>query len=259
MDSSIIVLKISYYVGIASCAAQGAEKGKYKDNFPVLFYIANAFGGGFMRDVIFLKVHPWLFSLSALLDIALVVIIGFLYTYCFFIRKANKKQKNIAMRFVTITDAFGLGSFICIGMDKAFVYSSNIFVVVVCGYITAIGGGILTGGKTLTKIFKSRETICYHLVTLIGCFCYYIFRYELFLICFTAIGLFLTTIDYRILYNFYSCNLTILCLEVFLLYPTIGNKNNNFQGRKFIRVERRLGFRSERSKIYLVQHRIRQC
>lgn len=259
MNSNNIIIKMIYYAGIASCAAQGAEKGKYKERFSVMYYIANAFGGGFMRDVIFLEVYPWMFTLSALPDIALVVFIGSLYTYYFFICKANKKQNNIAMRCVTIADAFGVGSFICIGMDKAFDYSSNVFTIIVCGYVTAIGGGILASGKQLTKIFKSRETICYHLVTLLGCCYYYIFRHGLLLVCFTTIGLLLTTTNYRTMYNICFCNLTTLYLEVLLLYPAICNGNNKFRDRKFVIDERRLSFRSERSKIYLVQHRIRQC
>lgn len=259
MDSNNIIIKMIYYTGIASCAAQGAEKGKNKNIFPVLYYIVNAFGGGFMRDVIFLGVHPWLFTLSALPDIALVVITGFLYTYCFFICKENKKQYNIAMQFVTITDAFGIGSFICIGMDKAFLYTNNVFIIVVCGYVTAIGGGILANGKAFTKIFNNRGTIYYHVVTLLGCCYYYIFKHGGFLVYFTAIGLLLASINHGTLYNFHCRSLPIFFLKTFLLYPASCNKNNNFQDWKFIKIKKGLDFYPKHSKIYLIQHRIRQC
>lgn len=259
MNSNTIIISLIYYAGIASCAAQGAEKGKYESSIPVLHYIANAFGGGFMRDVIFLHVHPWLLTLSALPDLALVIIIGFLYTQYLSICKADKKQYGIAMRLVTITDAFGLGSFICIGMDKAFVYSNNIFTIITCGYVTAIGGGILASEKPLTKIFKSREMVRYHLVTLLGCCYYYVFRHSLFLVCFIAIGLFLANIDYKTLHKPYFCNLITPCPEVFLLYPAIYNKNNNFQRQKIIKLIKKLDIYPERPKIYIAQHRIRQC
>lgn len=259
MNSNTIIISLIYYVGIASCAAQGAEKGKYEYSIPVLHYIANAFGGGFIRDVIFLGMYPWLFTSSALPDLALVVIIGFLYTYYFCICKADKKQYDIAIQLVTITDAFGLGSFICIGMDKAFVYSSDIFTIIACGYVTAIGGGILASQKPLTKIFKSRETVRYYIVTLLGCCYYYVFRHSLYLVCFIAIGLFMANIDYRTLYNHYLCNLITPCLKVYLLYPPICNKNNNLQRQKIIKSAKKLGIHPVHPKIYLVQRRIRQC
>lgn len=156
MDSSAMIISLIYYVGIASCTAQGAEKGKCKNCIPVLHYIANAFGGSFVRDAIFLRVYPWVLTLSALPDLVLVSIIGSLYTYYFHKCKANKLWYNVAMHFVTITDTFGLGSFICIGMDKAFIYCDNAFAIIVCGYVTAIGGGILASGKSLTKTFQDK-------------------------------------------------------------------------------------------------------
>jgi len=259
MNSKNIIISLIYYIGIASCAAQGAEKRKYENGIPVLHYIANAFGGGFMRDVMFLKVHPWLLTLSALPDLALVITTGFLYTYYFFICKTDKRRYGIAMRLVTITDAFGLGSFICIGMDRAFDYSNNVFTIITCGYVTAIGGGVLASEKPLTKIFKSREMIRYHFVTLLGCFFYYMFKHSLCLVCFIVIGLFLINVDYRTLYNFYLYNLITPCPEVVLLYPVIYNKKNNFQRQKVIKTTKKIGICPKCPKIYLVQHRFRQC
>lgn len=259
MDSNTLFISLIYYVGICSCAAQGAEKGTHDSNIPVLRYIANAFGGGFIRDIVFLGVYPWLFTLSALPDIILVLITGFLYTYYFFICKTYKKQYGIVKRLVTIIDALGLGSFICIGMDKAFTYSSNGFIIIVCGYVTAVGGGILASGKSLTKIFENREMVRYHIVTLLGCSYYYVFRNSLFLVYVIAIGIFLINIDYRIFCIPFSYNLIILCLDIFLLYPAIHHNNNSFQRHSFTKIIKRFDTCSESPKIYLIQRRIRQC
>ena len=258
MNSNSIIISLIYYIGIASCAAQGAEKGKYKNNIPILHYMANAFGGGFIRDVIFLNIHPWLLTSSALPDLTIVVIIGFLYTYYFFIFKVSEKYYRIIMRFVTITDALGLGSFICIGMDKAFVYSNNIFIIIACGYITAIGGGILASGKSFTKILKNKKIIYYHLVTLLGCYYYYILKHSLYLVCFIAIGLFLSNVNYRTLYNIYFYNLMTPYYEILFLYPLICNKNNKIQRQRIIKVKK-IDIYPKRPKIYLIQQRIRQC
>lgn len=259
MDSKNIIVSLIYYIGVASCAAQGAEKGKYENHIPMLHYIVNAFGGGFIRDIIFLGVYPWLLTSSALPDLVLATVIGLLFTHYFFISKTNKKFYSIITRIVIITDTFGLGSFVCIGMDKAFIYSDNIFTVIACGYITAIGGGILASEKPLTKIFNSKATIYYHFVTLLGCCYYYIFRHSLCLVFFIAMVLFLVSIDYRILYNPYRYNLIPSCLEAFLIYPTISKKNNNFMRQRYIKNPKNINIYLGCAKIYLIQQRIRQC
>lgn len=259
MDSNTVFISLIYYVGIASCAAQGAEKRKHENNIPIFHYVVNAFGGGFIRDFIFLRMYPWLFTTSALPDLMLVILVGFLYTYFFFIHKANKRLYDVTIQVVSITDAIGLGSFICIGMDKAFIYSDNAFIITICGYITAIGGGILASGKPLITVFKNQKSVRYHFVTLLGCINYYIYRHSFFLVCFVAIVLFLTNINYKNLNHFYPCNLITLCPDVFFLYPAIYDKNNNIQRQKTFKTKRKLNPYPVRPKIYLMQHRIRQC
>lgn len=260
MDSNTIIISFFYYVGIISCAAQGAEKGKYEKHIPVLHYIANAFGGGFMRDAIILGVYPWILSTSAFPDLILVIIMGSLYTYCFHIWKADKKWYNVAKQLVTITDAMGVGSFIYKGMEAAFQYESNFFTTVACGYITAIGGGILASGKMFTIIFENRKTAYYHLVTLLGCCYYYIYRHSVSLVCFVAIGIFLTDFDYKNLYLLSCRNVITAYPSIFLLYEPIYRKSNNyFQKQEVLKIEKKLGIYPIFPKIYLVQHRIRQC
>lgn len=259
MNSNTIIISLIYYVGIISCAAQGAEKAKYKNSTPMLHSITNSFGGGFIRDVIILKKYPWLLTISALPDLALAIIIGHLYTYYFFIRKVDKKWYDITIQLVRITDALGLGSFIYYGMDWAFKYSDNVFTIIACGYITAIGGGILSSGKPLMKIFNNIETIRYHLITLLGCCYYYVFKHALSLVCFIAIGLFLANMDYRALYKLHPCHLTTPYLDVFLLYPAVCSKNDNFPKQHKADATRILSIYHECPKIYLVQHRLRQC
>ncbi len=259
MDSNAIIILLIYYIGIVSCAAQGAEKGKYDNGIPMLRYIANAFGGGFIRDVIFLGIPPWLLTLSALPDIMLVVSVGLLYTYYFFVCNVNNKYYFIAIRIVAISDAFGLGSFVCIGMDKAFLYSENILTVIACGYITAIGGGILASGKSITEIVKSKGIIRYHVVTLLGCCYYYIFRHSLCLVCFIAVGLFLVNTNFKALCNSYLESLMIPCYKACFLYIAIYNNSNKFHKQNIGKIIKNYGIYSKRPKIYLIQHHIRQC
>lgn len=259
MDNITIIISLIYYAGIISCAAQGAEKGKFENYIPVPHYIANAFGGGFVRDVIILGVYPWILTSSALTDLILVIIMGSLYTYCFHIRKTDKKWYNATKQLVFITDSFGLGSFIFKGMEKAFMFESNFFTTVTCGYVTAIGGGLLASGKPFTIIFRDNKAVYYHLVTLLGCCYYYIYRHSLSLVCFVAIGLFLTGIDYRNLYFLSRYNVITAYPGLFLLYQPIYRKNNNFQKQKIFQIKKKLRTYPICPKMYLVQHRIRQC
>lgn len=254
------VITLIYYLGIISCAAQGAEKGQFKNYIPVLHYITNAFGGGFLRDMFFLGVTPWILTSSALPDLMIVVISGSLYTYYFLIYKKSTKQYNVAIQLVTITDALGVGSFIYKGMDAAFQYESNFFITVACGYVTAIGGGVLARGKSFIMIFKNRKTVYYHLVTLLGCCYYYIYKQSLFLICFVVIGLFLTGIDYKNLYLLSRSNVISAYPSIFLLYePIYGKSNHYFKKQKIRQIKKKLGIHPICPKLYLVQHRIRQC
>lgn len=260
MDSNTIFLTLTYLLGIASCAAQGAEKGKYQNCIPVLHYLANAFGGGFVRDVIILGVYPWILTSSALPDLILVIIIGTLYTYCFHIGKTDKKLYNATKQLVFITDSFGLGSFIFKGMEKAFMFDSNFFTTVSCGYVTAIGGGLLASGKPFAIIFRDNKTVYYHLVTLLGCCYYYIYRHSVSLVCFVAIEIFLTDFDYRNLYLLSRSNVITAYPSIFLLYePIYGQSNNYFQKQNIRQIGKKLDIYPICPKLYLVQHRIRQC
>lgn len=74
------IISFVYYIGIASCAMQGAEKGK-DDHFPPIHrYILNSFGGGLMRDCI-LAIYPWLFTKEALADLKFAIFVGCIYSF----------------------------------------------------------------------------------------------------------------------------------------------------------------------------------
>lgn len=257
MDNITIVISLIYYMGIASCAVQGAEKGKHDNSIPILRYISNAFGGGFARDLIFLGVHPWLLTLSALPDLIFVIVTGFWYTYHFYILKVSKKYYTITIKAVTITDALGAGSFVYKGMEQAFIYSENIFIIIVCGYVTAIGGGLLASGKSLKECFKSKKVAYYHIIILLGCCYYYTYRDSIRLVIFIAIGLFLVNANYKDLYNFYLVDLISPRYKVYILYSDA--YNNRSQRQKIINVGKKSQVCPEQVRIYIMQHRIRQC
>lgn len=252
------IILFAYYFGIFSCAMQGAEKGKDDYYPPIHRYVLNSFGGGLIRDCI-LAVHPWIFTREALADLIFVILIGCIYSL--FIHNLQKEYKKFADIFVLFTDALGLGSFISIGMDKAFIYTNNTIVIILCGYITAIGGGILASEQSLAKIFQNSKTVIYHILTISCCCMYYLIKSELGLIIVTTI-----------LILFINLNISDICYLLFS--PTIRYKpyiNVFIHNQKLVYYNTRmqrchpekiynkkclpLNF----SKRYLMFRRIRQC
>lgn len=144
-------------------------------------------------------------------------------------------------------------------MDWGFKCSDNVFIIIACGYITAIGGGIISSGKPLMKIFNNIETIRYHFITLMGCCYYYIFRNYLGLVYFIVIGLFLSNMDYRFLLKIHPCHLVIPYFDGFLLYLAVCDKNDNFPKQQKADSAKTLSIYQRCSKIYIVQHKLRQC
>lgn len=259
MDSNNIIISFIYYLGIASCAAQGAEKGK-KNHYLLLFHcIINAFGGGFMRDVVFLNVHPWLLTPSAFPDLMFVGLIGLFYIYCVLIHKTNNCQYHRIKGIVTITDIIGLGSFICIGIDKALTYSNNIFTIIACGYITAVGGGLLASLQPLTTIFKNKKIVYYHVVTVLGCFYYYYFRHSIYLILITTIGLFIVSADYKKMYTPFSFTILFTLVETRTTASVCFDRDSNNRRQKNNTYISSRNVYIKQSKIYLINKRIRQC
>lgn len=250
--NSYIIISLAYYIGIASCAAQGAEKGKHDNIIPIWRYAVNSFGGGIIRDYVFLGVYPWVFTLSAVPDLAFAISIGACYTYYLYFLKISNGYHDIAPRVVSVTDALGAGSFIYKGMEQAFIYSDNIFTVIACGYVTTIAGGLLANGKLLMESLKSRKTAYYHIVILLGCCHYYLFRHSICLLVVTTLGLSLINANYDVFTN------SVPCYKVYILYSgTYKNSQKKYQ--KIIMEGKRPQSYPEQVRIYILQHRIRQC
>lgn len=170
----LLCLTLIYYSGIASCGIQGVKKAqKCNKNIVLSLLIAfvSAFGGGIIRDVVILKVKPAVLFLSILPDISISLIFAIIYLK---VSKSQKKQKVMNL-FSVFTDALGLAQFISIGVNRALMFNSDINITLICGIITALGGGILSSlfcGKEIYKILMSNFK--YYLNTIIGTF-FYIF------------------------------------------------------------------------------------
>lgn len=129
-----------YFLGIASCGMQGAEKimKPYKWTTPYLLCAGiNSFGGGFIRDVFLLSVFPAVFTSECVPDIMVAVIAALVYV------SAHQSYPVAVKWFTILADACGLGTFIAIGVDKATNLGYSAPVAILSGIITSQGGGIL--------------------------------------------------------------------------------------------------------------------
>lgn len=248
-----------YYIGISSCAMQGAEKGKDDHYPPIHRYVLNSFGGGLIRDCI-LAVPPWLFTREALPDLTLVILVGCIYSY-YLLRGLNKEYKKFANIIVLFTDALGLGSFIAIGMNKALIYTNNTIIIIICGYITAIGGGVLANEKSLVKTFQNTKTFIYHITTMLCCCFYYLTRSEIGLVIVTTISILL--INANIFDVWYSVFFLFTKYKPYIKVFVQEEKNfyYDFQTRKYrtYKTYEKTHLFLILPKRYLVLRRIRQC
>lgn len=100
----------------------------------VVFGCTVGVGGGMLRDTIIGAV-----PVAALRDESYLVLCIISSLTVFFIARKLSNLSNM----IAIGDAIGLGVFTAIGAAKGMVYELNAIGVILCGVLTAVGGGIL--------------------------------------------------------------------------------------------------------------------
>lgn len=139
------IFTILYYLGIVSCGIQGAEKvapEKMESYFTSMVRVCvsallNSFGGGLIRDLL-LWTPPALFSVASIPDVCLAICFAFLYLYI--VRKVSSYRTHLDCLAI-LCDSIGVGTFIMIGVGRAFDFS--VPVMVLSGTITALFGGMM--------------------------------------------------------------------------------------------------------------------
>lgn len=132
------VLNIFEIVGTLAFAAAGALTGIQKklDVFGVVMLaLITAVGGGIVRDVLIGNTPPTAFMYPMFTIISLITAIVSCFTYQWLGRFNN---------LILFFDAIGLGAFTAAGANMAFAFELNrLFLVVMMGTLSGIGGGIL--------------------------------------------------------------------------------------------------------------------
>lgn len=166
------IFTLVYFLGIASCGMQGAEKMIQTSvrTGTVMFSVGlNSFGGGFIRDMFLLSVFPVVFTPECLPDITVAMVAALVYLKA----HQNYLSQKAAKWFMVIADAGGLGTFIVIGVDKAINLGTGTLTAIFSGIVTSQGGGVAAAvfcGTSLFQILSSN--VAYRLMAAGGVLLY---------------------------------------------------------------------------------------
>ena len=173
------IIRIMEIIGTIAFALSGAlvAISSGLDIFGVAFLACiTAFGGGVVRDILLGLNPPAIFTDFKLFLIAMVVavltfVIAYIFRPKFNLLKSKIEVVNNAF------DAIGLSAFVVIGSEVSCLngFLSNGFIVVFCGMITGVGGGIFRDVliDTTPYIFKKH---IYAMVAIMGGLTYFVLR-----------------------------------------------------------------------------------
>ena len=177
-----IILKIVEYIGVVSFSISAtviAINKKTDGVGAILFTLLTCFGGGLVRDII-LGITPKILSEKSNHYLALCAIVVSLICFSLaFIPKSARFINRHSHDFVIdFTDAVGLSVFCVFGVDTAIETAglSNPVLLIFCGCLTGVGGGMLRDVFSAEIPFIFRKHI-YLIPTLCGS-AFYALTYE---------------------------------------------------------------------------------
>lgn len=143
-----IILNIVEYIGVISFAISGTAIAinKKTDSVGALFFaLLTCFGGGMIRDIA-LGIVPKVLTDTSYYFLALTcIIVSFIcFTLAFIPKTADFISKHSHDFVIEFTDAIGLSVFCVFGVDAAITLGhTNPILLIFCGCITGVGGGML--------------------------------------------------------------------------------------------------------------------
>ena len=176
-----VILSIVEYIGVVSFALSGTviAINKKTDAVGALFFaLLTCFGGGMLRDVSLGTVPKILTETSYyFLATAAIIVSGICFTLAFIPKTASfltKHSHNFAIEF---TDAIGLSVFCVFGVNAPLELGiTSPVVLIFCGCITGVGGGMLRDICSAEIPFIFRKHV-YLIPTLCGSV-FYAFTYK---------------------------------------------------------------------------------
>lgn len=175
-DVIMLILEVIGSISFAVSGAFVAIKARL-DIFGVVFIAAiTAFGGGMLRDVLIGRVPPAVFRNFPVFAVAVAsALIVFVIAY-----RNREKFDRIKGKIEPINnvfDAIGLAAFSVMGTEVAFQegLADNMFLAVVLGMLTGVGGGMIRDILTDTTPYIFKKHV-YALASILGSCLYYLLR-----------------------------------------------------------------------------------
>lgn len=168
-----VILTVVEYIGVISFAISGtviAINKKTDAVGAVIFALLTSFGGGMIRDLV-LGITPRILTERSYHYLAIVCVLVSISCFALaFVPKTAKFLTKHSHDFaIDFTDAIGLSVFCVFGVDVAIEISggANAVLLIFCGCITGVGGGMLRDICSAEIPFIFRKHI-YLIPTLIG-------------------------------------------------------------------------------------------
>lgn len=142
-----IFANVLSFIGVAAFAASGAMVGvaRKADLLGVIILAATtATGGGVLRDILLGFTPPKIFLEPTYFFMAVAVAL-ILFAFAYFYYDEYLKREGFIDKANNIFDALGLGIFVALGTQTAIEsgYAQNMFLSVMIGTLTGVGGGFL--------------------------------------------------------------------------------------------------------------------
>lgn len=143
-----IILNIVEYIGVISFAISGTviAINKKADAIGALFFaLLTCFGGGMIRDIALGEVPKILTDTNNYFLAITCILVSFIcFTLAFIPKTADFITKHSHDFAIEFTDAIGLSVFCVLGIDVAIELGfSNPVLLIFCGCVTGVGGGML--------------------------------------------------------------------------------------------------------------------
>lgn len=175
-ETILLILEIIGTIAFAVSGAFVAIRAKF-DVFGVLVIgCVTAVGGGITRDILIGATPPAIFSRWYIVGVAALAALG-VFLLAYWKRKRFDEMRGRVEHVNNIFDAVGLAAFTVMGTEIAFSQglSGNVFLSVMLGVLTGVGGGLLRDIFTETPPYIFTKHV-YALASILGATLYYVIR-----------------------------------------------------------------------------------
>lgn len=150
-----------YWIGLIACGIQGYDNTSGNKHLLPSSVLLASFGGGILRDTIWLRQSPVFLNLETIPEIILALFGSAL--------RALFGKTVLFQLFFSAADYFGVGTFIIIGISTAQQNHCSPFIVFLCGITTALGGGIwsrIECGHSLPDLLS--QNVAYRVIVVLS-------------------------------------------------------------------------------------------